>query len=50
MNTEEPKQSEPPTAYREAKARVESALAESKSDDEKRKFYFGVFETTDGSL
>lgn len=37
-------------SLREAKARLEAMIAESKEDDEKRKLYFGYFETSQGDL
>lgn len=36
--------------YLKAKARIEARIAEVKEDDEKRKLYFGYFETSDGDL
>jgi hypothetical protein len=38
------------SSFSEAKARLEAMIAESKEDDEKRKLYFGYFQTSDGDL
>lgn len=40
----------PPVSLREAVARVKAIIAESEADDEKRKFYFGYCETSEGDL
>jgi hypothetical protein len=47
---EEP--SEPASAddYLQIKARIASATAEAKEDEEKRKLYFGYFETSEGNF
>lgn len=40
----------PPASIREAIARLKTIIAESEADDEKRKLYFGYFETSDGDI
>ncbi|TCU75108.1 hypothetical protein EDE08_103325 [Bradyrhizobium sp. R2.2-H] len=40
----------PPVSVREAVARLKAIVAESMADENKRKLYFGYFETSDGDL